>query len=54
MMRATRHNGRTGAHGTYNPKHNDHEFDLENAVDINREMTPNNIYWNLCMTGSVF
>ncbi len=53
MMRATRHNGRAGAHGTYNPKHNDREFDLDNAVDINREMTPNNIYWN-CYQGFTF
>ena len=53
MMRATRHNGRSGAHGTYNPKHNDREFDLDNAVDINSEMTPNNIYWN-CYQGFTF
>ncbi len=53
MMRATRHNGRSGAHGTYNPKHNDREFDLDNAVDINKEMTPNNIYWN-CYQGFTF
>ncbi|MBP3198171.1 MAG: plasmid recombination protein [Butyrivibrio sp.] len=45
-MRASRHNGRAGRHGTYNPKHNDREFDVNNAEDINSEMTPYNIYWN--------
>ena len=28
-MKATRHNGRAGKHGAYNPKHNDREFDEE-------------------------
>ena len=51
-MRATRHNGRSGSHGVYNPKHNDREFDLNNNVDINPEMTPNNIYWN-CYQGFI-
>ncbi|WP_051233965.1 hypothetical protein [Butyrivibrio sp. NC3005] len=45
-MKVTRHSGRSGANGVYNPKHNDREFDLDNAEDINSEMTPNNIYWN--------
>ena len=45
-MKGTRHSGRSGANGVYNPKHNDREFDLDNAEDINSEMTPNNIYWN--------
>lgn len=28
-MKATRHNGRSGKNGTYNPRHNDRRFDLE-------------------------
>ena len=45
-MRVSRHNGRSGAHGTYNPKHNDREFELEKAEEIKREYTQNNLYWN--------
>ncbi len=45
-MRASRHNGRAGKNGTYNPKHNDREFDVEKSDDINEEMTPYNVYWN--------
>lgn len=52
-MRGTRHNGRSGVNGIYNPKHNDREFDVDNAVDINEEMTPYNIYWN-CYQGFTF
>ena len=33
-MKASRHNGRSGSHGAYNPKHNDREFDLEKAEEI--------------------
>lgn len=29
-MKATRHNGRSGKHGTYDAKHNDRRFDVEN------------------------
>lgn len=45
-MRVSRHNGRAGAHGTYNPKHNDREFDVSKTEDINSELTSLNIYWN--------
>lgn len=45
-MRVSRHNGRSGSHGTYNPKHNDREFDVDKADDIRDKMTPYNIYWN--------
>ena len=45
-MRVSRHNGRSGAHGTYNPKHNDREFELEKAEELKREYTKNNLYWN--------
>ena len=36
-MRLTRHNGRSGKNGTYNPKHNDRRFDLENSEHIDAE-----------------
>lgn len=45
-MRASRHNGRAGKNGTYNPKHNDREFDVGKSEEINSEMTPYNVYWN--------
>ena len=45
-MRVSRHNGRSGAHGSYNPKHNDREFELEKAEELKREYTKNNLYWN--------
>lgn len=45
-MRGTRHNGRANSHGSYNPKHNDRKFDVENSPDIIAELTDNNIYWN--------
>ncbi len=37
-MRATRHNGRSGKNGTYNPKHNDRDFNIENSEHIDAEM----------------
>ena len=33
-MKATRHNGRSGKHGTYDVKHNDRRFDVENSEHI--------------------
>ena len=45
-MRASRHNGRAGKNGSYNPKHNDREFNVDLSEDINEEMTPYNVYWN--------
>ena len=36
-MRATRHNGRSGKHGVYNPKHNDRKFDIANSDHIDAE-----------------
>lgn len=35
-MRLTRHNGRSGKNGAYNPKHNDRRFDLENSNTLMR------------------
>ena len=36
-MKLTRHNGRSGKHGTYNPKHNDRTFDVSNSEHIDEE-----------------
>ena len=33
-MKATRHNGRSGKHGSYNPKHNDRQFDISHSEHI--------------------
>ena len=33
-MKLTKHNGRSGKNGAYNPKHNDREFDLDNSEHI--------------------
>ncbi len=49
-LKLTRHNGRAGKNGTYNPKHNDRRFDVEHSEHINPEMTRKNVYWD-CYTG---
>ena len=49
-MKLTRHNGRAGKNGTYNPKHNDRRFDIENSEHIDVERAKQNIYWD-CYTG---
>ena len=49
-MKLTRHNGRSGKHGTYNPKHNDRSFHIYNSEHINPEMVQHNIYWD-CFNG---
>ena len=36
-MKLTRHNGRSGKHGTYNPKHNDRRFDVEHSEQIDAQ-----------------
>lgn len=46
----TRHNGRAGKHGVYNPKHNDRQFDLTNADHIDAVRERQNIYWD-CFQG---
>lgn len=51
-MRATRHNGRSGKHGVYNPKHNDRKFDIANSEHIDAEREKQNIYWD-CYRGYV-
>ncbi len=49
-MKLTRHNGRAGKNGAYNPKHNDRRFDVANSEHINEKRTKKNIYWD-CYTG---
>lgn len=49
-MQLTRHNGRAGKNGAYNPKHNDRRFDVANSEHIDTERTERNIYWD-CYTG---
>lgn len=49
-MRLTRHNGRSGKNGAYNPKYNDRRFDLENSEHIDAERANRNIYWD-CYRG---
>ena len=50
QMKLTRHNGRSGKHGAYNPKHNDRKFDLKNSDHIDEERAKRNIYWD-CYQG---
>lgn len=50
-MKLTRHNGRSGINGTYNPRHNDRRFDVENSEHIDKERTVRNIYWD-CYRGA--
>lgn len=45
-MRMTIHNGRAGKNGTYNPRHNDRNFDISHAEHIDPERMPGNVYWN--------
>ena len=49
-MKLTRHNGRSGKKGTYNPKHNDRRFDVGNSEHIDSGRTCQNIYWD-CYQG---
>ena len=45
-MKGTRHNGRSGKDGVYNPLHNDRRFDLEHSEHIDNERVRQNIYWD--------
>ena len=45
-IKLTRHNGRSGRNGVYNPKHNDRQFNLENSEHIDSERAARNIYWD--------
>ena len=42
-LKLTRHNGRAGTHGTYNPRHNDRSFNLANSEHIDPERAKGNI-----------
>ena len=35
----------SGKHGTYNPRHNDRRFDVENSEHIDAERARQNVYW---------
>lgn len=49
-MKLTRHNGRSGKHGTYNPKHNDRRFDVTVSDHIDETRVAKNVYWD-CVHG---
>ena len=49
-MKLTRHNGRSGKNGTYNPRHNARRFNVENSEHIDAERARKNIYWD-CYRG---
>lgn len=49
-MKLTRHNGRAGKNGAYNPKHNDRSFNISNSEHIDEERAKENIYWD-CFNG---
>lgn len=49
-MKGTRHNGRAGKDGVYNPKHNDRRFDAEHSEHIDPDRVRQNIYWD-CYQG---
>ena len=43
-MKLTRHNGRSGKNGTYNPRHNDRRFNVENSEHIEADRARQNVY----------
>lgn len=49
-LKLTRHNGRSGKRGTYNPRHNDRRFDVENSEHIDAQRAKKNVYWD-CYRG---
>ena len=52
-MKLTRHNGRAGKNGAYNPKHNDRQFEVANSDHIDQERAKQNVYWD-CYQGYRF
>lgn len=54
-MRVTRHNSRGYKHSKtgFSPKHNDRNFDLQQAKNIDPKRTAANVYWN-CYDGKVY
>lgn len=53
-MRATQHNGRVGKHGVYLAKHNDRNFDVDNATHIDTDRSNGNRYWQWDKTANSF
>ena len=51
--RVTRHNGRSGKNGVYNPKHNDRSFNLFNAEHIDSDNAKYNVLWD-CYHGYTY
>ena len=49
-MKLTRHNGRSGKNGVYNPKHNDRNFKIENSEHIDPELAKQDFLWD-CYQG---
>lgn len=49
-MKMTRHNGRAGKNGVYNPKHNDRQFNVGNSEHIDADRARQNVYWD-CFQG---
>ena len=45
-QRATQHNGRKSSKGAYSTKHNDRNYDYEEAPNIDETKTDDNFYWN--------
>ena len=52
-MKLTRHNGRSGRNGAYNPKHNDRRFDIGKSEHIDQDRAKRNVYWD-CYQGFHF
>ena len=52
-MKLTRHNGRSGKNGAYNPKHNDSRFGIGNSEHIDQDRAKQNVYWD-CYQGFHF
>ena len=50
QMKLTRHNGRAGKNGVYNPKHNDRNFNVKNSEHIDPARVRQNVYWD-CYQG---
>lgn len=44
--RMSRHNGRSGKNGVYNPKHNDRSFDVNNVEHLDSSRLGMNMYWD--------
>ena len=49
-MKLTRHNGRSGKNGVYNPKHSDRNFKIENSEHIDPELAKKDFLWD-CYQG---